>query len=61
MMLFPGQEHDVPKEYTRFIICREMGWDWETYNSQPYFFINEIIAFMSAEKEYNDIKNTKTK
>jgi hypothetical protein len=44
-------EISIPDEYIDFCVIREMGWDWWTYEMQPDFFIEQIFAFMSAEKK----------
>jgi len=33
----------------RAIICREMGWTFEQYDSQPTFFLTYIAESMQAE------------
>lgn len=38
-------------EYTRYSICEKMGWDYYTFESQPVFFIEEILIFMLQEHE----------
>lgn len=38
-------------EYARFVICREMGWDYHTYDAQPDFFLEEIMIFLRQENE----------
>ena len=37
------------EEYTRYVICKEMGWDFHTYESQPPSFIEAILIFMNQE------------
>jgi len=31
------------------MICKEMGWTWQDYASQPVWFLEEIEAYMEAE------------
>lgn len=39
------------EEYIRYIICKEFCWDYYTFESQPPFFIEQIIIFMNQESE----------
>lgn len=41
-------------EYTRYVICKEMGWDYYTFEAQPPFFIDEILIFMKQENIKNN-------
>lgn len=41
----------VPPEYNDFLIMREMGWDYWTFQSQPNFFIEQVRAFLFAENK----------
>jgi hypothetical protein len=39
------------------LVCREMKWDWEQYQSQPSWFITIIVELLKAEAEaINKIK-----
>jgi len=55
-LLFPGKGNTVPTEYTRYVICRRMGWDYHTYLAQPAFFIDEIVECMQAEDHVKNVK-----
>lgn len=33
------------------IVCREMKWDWEQYQSQPSWFITVLLELLKAESE----------
>ena len=37
--------------YTRYIICQKMGWDYYTYESQPSFFIEQLLLIMTHENQ----------
>ena len=37
------------EEYLRYIICKEFGWDYYTYEAQPPSFLEEIYIFMVQE------------
>lgn len=37
------------EEYIRYLICKEMNWDYYTFESQPPFFIETILLFMNQE------------
>lgn len=39
------------ESYSRYKICREMGWDYYTYESQPFWFIQEITLCMFHESQ----------
>lgn len=47
----------------RYIICKEFGWDFFTYEAQPPFFLDEIGIFMmqESEKQQEDSKSVKIK
>lgn len=51
------------EEYIRYIICKEFGWDYETYEKQPLFFIEEIIIFLTqeAERDKREVDNMNRK
>lgn len=34
------------------VLCREMGWDYETYLSQPQEFILILFELLRAESEH---------
>lgn len=38
----------------RYIICKEFGWDYITYNNQPQFFLDEISIFLFQENQKNN-------
>jgi|TARA_R110001599_G_scaffold242447_1_gene442057 hypothetical protein len=44
----------VPMSVIRVQICREMNWDYWTYQSQPAEFINEILGVMMAEQRHRE-------
>lgn len=35
--------------YSRYAICKAMGWDFYIYERQPPFFLEEIAIFMNYE------------
>ena len=39
------------EEYLRYIICKEMKWDYYTYMNQPEHFLEEITIFIVQEGE----------
>ncbi len=39
------------------LICREMKWDWEQYQSQPKWFIDVILSMMQEEAEESKRKD----
>jgi len=49
--------------YGRYVVCKEMGWDWHTYMAQPPFFIEEISIIMNqeAQKTNKETKNAQRK
>jgi hypothetical protein len=47
----------MPQEFTRYYICKTMGWDYFTYMSQPSFFISEIVDCINAEEMAQSVKN----
>jgi len=55
--LFKGNSGKIPMEYSRYKICRRMGWDYFTFNSQPAFFVEEIASCMEAEDKVRIIKS----
>ena len=48
------------EEYTRYIICKEFGWDYYTFDKQPPFFLEEIVIFMKQENEKSKGELNKT-
>jgi len=54
------------EEYLRYVICKEFGWDYYTYEAQPPSFLEEIYLFMYQEnkreqKEQDKINVPETK
>ena len=49
----------VPMSVIRVQVCREMGWDYWTYQIQPGEFINEILGVLSAEQRARKDKEKK--
>lgn len=51
-------ESGTSESYQRYIICKEFGWDYYTYNNQPTFFIEEIMTIINLEvgKQKKEIK-----
>lgn len=49
--------------YVRYVVCKEMGWDWYTYMAQPPFFIEEILLIMGQEqaKEKREMQTAERK
>lgn len=49
----------------RYRICKDMGWDFYTYEGQPIFFLEEIMIFLmqesNKEKQSIDSLNAKIK
>lgn len=45
---------------TAALICREYGWDWETYQSQPAWFISVILSMLREEGEETNRRNRKS-
>jgi hypothetical protein len=41
------------------LVCREFGWDWNTYQSQPKWFIDIILAMLREEAEESNRRNKK--
>lgn len=42
--------------YQRYLLCKEFGWDYHTYQAQPAFFIDELLTIMNqiSEKEHRE-------
>lgn len=57
MLLFDKEKKIVPPEFTRYMICKKMGWDYWTYMAQPSHFIQDILTCMEAEDTAKQIKN----
>jgi hypothetical protein len=60
--MFYGDKGGTGSEiYARYTICREMGWDYYTYEAQPASFIDEIRIIMQqeAQKAIKDQKEAK--
>ncbi|MFA5014026.1 MAG: hypothetical protein WC549_00600 [Actinomycetota bacterium] len=53
-----GKKGINSEAYLRYVICKEFGWDYFTYMSQPAFFIEEILLIMNqiAQKEEKENK-----
>lgn len=51
------------ESYQRYILCKEFHWDFETYESQPNFWIDEILVIMhqEAQKQEKDAEKNKPK
>jgi len=49
--------------YGRYLICKEFGWDYYTYEAQPSRFIEEISIIMNqeAQKQKREIEKAKVK
>lgn len=46
------------ESYQRYMICKEFGWDFYTYENQPAWFVEEImlIIFQERQKEKQDLE-----
>jgi len=53
-------ERKIPDEYIDFVIMREMGWDYLTYQNQPDDFLDLVLSFINAER-MADIEKEKQK
>jgi len=58
-LAFPGKGLRIPEEYSRYVLCRKMGWDYYTYNAQPAFFVEQIADCINAEEKSQKIKEAK--
>lgn len=56
-----GESNIESEEYTRYVICKEMGWDYYTYQAQPPFFIEEVLLVMNQEAQFNKRESKKAK
>ena len=41
----------LPDEMVAAIVCREFGWTWQEYESQPNWFIIVIKSYLRHEAE----------
>lgn len=41
----------VPQEYMDFLVMREMGWDWWTFQNQPAEWVELVELFIRAEAQ----------
>jgi hypothetical protein len=41
------------------VLCREMGWTFQEYMSQPTWFIHMLVAYMQAESNYREKQSKK--
>lgn len=50
-------------ELVRYQICKAMGWDFYTFESQPPFFIDQLVIFLNQEalREKNQNAELKAK
>jgi uncharacterized protein YbaP (TraB family) len=42
------------------LVCREFGWDWHTYQNQPNWFIQVVLAMLREEAEESNRRAKKT-
>ena len=42
------------EEYRRYVICKEFGWDYYTYERQPARFIDEVTIIMQQETQHQE-------
>lgn len=49
------------ESYKRYLICKEFGWDYYTYERQPESFVNEILLIMNQESEAKKVQAKKVK
>ena len=47
----------LPDEMAAAIICREYGWTWQEYESQPSWFLLVVKSFLRYEAEEARRKN----
>ena len=49
--------------YGRYVVCKEMGWDYYTFMAQPPFFIEEVLIIMNqqSQKEQKEISSAERK
>lgn len=48
---------ELTREMLAAIICREYGWDWHTFESQPNWFLNVIVSMLQNEAEESKRRN----
>lgn len=60
MRILVAGEKRPSEEFGRFVICREMGWDWWTFENQPSFFIEEIAIILKQESQKNAMDLSRT-
>ena len=48
---FAQNRNELTYEMVAALICREYGWDWETFNAQPNWFLKVIIIMLQNEAE----------
>jgi hypothetical protein len=41
------------------LVCREFGWDWQTYQEQSKWFIDIVLSMLREETEEGNRKNKK--
>lgn len=41
------------------VICREFGWTWNEYWSQPQIFIDTIVSMLNEEAKAQERRNNK--
>lgn len=58
-IMISRQEKVRSEEYARFLICKTMGWDLYTYESQPPYFIDQIMIFLNMEAQASKLENNK--
>lgn len=58
--LFMHRNPVASGEFTRYCICKEMGWDYYTYMKQPPFFIEEILIFMLQENNSKKVQDSRS-
>ena len=61
--LLYGKGGGRSEAYIRYVICKEMGWDYYTFQAQPAYFIEEIMIIMNqeAQKENKDASEARRK
>jgi len=42
----------MPEDFVAVLLCEKFGWDYETYENQPVWFIRLILAKMSIDNEF---------
>jgi len=41
----------VSEAYQRYVFCKTFGWDYYQYDSQPAWFIEELLIIMNQENK----------